>query len=186
MGEQLHRYANGEDDSPVVNESDDAKSVSSGFTFPRDLTSFEECRVGIDYLSDDIAQRLRRQEQVAETVSISLKDTYFRTVQRQCPLPSPTDVAKEISGGAYKLLLDAWCDGRPIRNITVSVSHLTRKSLSATQLTFFGEKEETKHKKNEKIEKAVDKIRQKYGNSSIVNAEFIDSDIGVFEKKKKK
>ena len=186
MGEQLYRYANGEDDSPVVNESDDAKSVSSGFTFRHDLTSFEECRVGIDYLSDDIAQRLRRQGQVAETVSLAIKDTYFRTVQRQSPLPSATDVGKEISQGAFKLLLDGWCDGQPIRNITVSVSHLTRKSLCATQLSFFGEEEETKHKKNEKIEKAVDKIRQKYGNSSIINAEFIDSDIGIFEKKKKR
>ena len=45
---------------------------------------------------------------------------------------------------------------------------------------------ETKHKKNEKIENALDKIRQKYGHTSIVNAEFIDSDIGVFDKKKKK
>ncbi len=186
MGEMLYRYSNGEDDSPVEKESDDAKSVSSGFTFRHDLTTSEECRIGIDFLSDDIAQRLRRQGQVAETVSISIKDTYFRTVQRQSPLPSPTDVAKEISGAAFKVFLDAWGDGRPIRNITVSVSHLTRKSESATQISMFGTEQEIKHKKHEKIENALDKIRQKYGNMSIVNAEFIDSDIGVFEKKKKK
>ncbi len=186
MGEMLHRYASGEDDSPVVKESDDAKSVSSGFTFRHDLTTLEECRVGIDYLSEDIGQRLRRQGQVAETVSISIKDTYFRTVQRQAPLAMPTDVAKEIAEGAYSIFASSWSDGRPIRTLTVSVTHLTRKSDSATQISLFGEEEETKHLKNEKIEKALDKIRQKYGNSSIVNAGIIESDIGVFEKKRKK
>ena len=50
----------------------------------------------------------------------------------------------------------------------------------------FGQEEETKHIKSEKIENAIDKIRQKYGNTSIVNAGIIDSDIGIFEKKKKK
>jgi DNA polymerase-4 len=41
MGEQLHRNANGLDDSPVaaIGEGDDLKSVGNGFTFKRDLVS---------------------------------------------------------------------------------------------------------------------------------------------------
>ncbi len=186
MGEMLYKYANGEDDSPVERGSEDAKSVSSGLTFKRDLTTIEECRVGIDYLSDDIAQRLRRQGQVAGTVSIGVKDSYFRTLQRQSPLPTPTDVAKEIAKGATGILSDAWSDDRAVRSLTVSVTHLARKSDFATQISMFADEQDVKHEKNEKIENAIDKIRQKYGNTSIVNAGIIDSDIGVFEKKKKK
>ena len=58
-GEMLHKYARGLDDSPVTAEREDAKSIGSGFTFRHDLVGREECRQGIDFLSDDIGRKLR-------------------------------------------------------------------------------------------------------------------------------
>ena len=185
MGDMLHIYANGLDEAPVEPIRDDAKSVSNGFTFKHDLTSREECRIGIDYLSEEIGKRLRKNCQLCNTVAITVKDEYLRTVQRQRPLKNPTDVSKEIADAAFEILKSEWSVGKPIRMITVTATNLVKRAQVARQISFFGE-ETQKHEKHEKKENAVDKIRQKYGNESIINGAIIDSDIGIYEKNKRK
>ena len=59
IGEMLHAYASGNDESPVLPVQEDAKSISNGFTFRHDLVGRGECRIGIDYLSEEIGRRLR-------------------------------------------------------------------------------------------------------------------------------
>ena len=183
LGGMLHLYANGLDDSPVARSNEDAKSVSNGFTFRHDLISREECRVGIDYLSEEIGHRLRMQGQLCSTVSLTIKDEYLRSIQRQKPQNPPSDVGEEISSTAYKILLEEWNEGKPIRMITVSASNLIRKESLSTQISFFEDKTNNKHEKSEKKENAVDKIRQKYGSGSIIRGSVINSDLGIYDKK---
>ena len=185
MGEMLSVYANGLDESPVATERDEAKSVSNGFTFRRNLTNPEEYRAGIEYLSESIGHRLRENGQLCTTVSVTVKDEYLRTIQRQRPQDPPSDVAKEIAATAYEILLDEWTSGKPIRMITVHASNLIRRDMLAQQLSFFGEEGSKQHEKNEKVENAIDKIRQKYGSESILNGSVFESDIGIYDKKSK-
>ena len=186
MGEMLHKYANGLDDSPVAASETDPKSISNGFTFRHNLVGRDECRVGIEYLSEEIGRRLRINGQKCSTVSLSIKDEFLRTIQRQCPQNPPTDIAKEIAATAYELLLREWSENKPIRMLTVSAANLVRSDMVAEQISFFGEKEDKKRKINSKRENAIDKIRQKYGADSIVNGAILDSDIGIYEPKDKK
>ena len=155
LGGMLHSYANGWDDSPVLASSDDAKSVSNGFTFRHDLVTRDECRVGIDFLSEEIGVRLRRHGQLCSTVALTIKDEYLRSIQRQKPQNPPTDVGEEIARTAYKILTEEWNEGKPIRMITVSATGLVRKESCASQISFFGEDNEKKHEKSEKKENAV-------------------------------
>ena len=185
MGETLFRYANGLDDSPVEASKDDAKSISNGFTFRHDLVGREECRIGIEYLSEEIARRLRKHGQLCGTVAITIKDEYLRTIQRQKPIYPPTDIAREISSAAYNILIEEWSDDKPIRMITIAASSLIKSDMSATQISLF-EDSSSKREKYEKREVAVDKIRQKFGNESIINGAIIDSDIGLYDSKSKK
>lgn len=185
MGEMLSVYANGLDESPVATERDEAKSVSNGFTFRRNLTNPEEYRAGIEYLSESIGHRLRENGQLCTTVSVTVKDEYLRTIQRQRPQDPPSDVAKEIAATAYEILLDEWTSGKPIRMITVHASNLVKRDMLAQQLSFFEDKSSKQHEKNEKVENAIDKIRQKYGSESILNGSVFDSDIGIYDKKNK-
>lgn len=180
-GDLLHRYSNGLDDSPVESSRDDAKSVSNGFTFRHDLVGREECKVGIEYLAEEIGRRLRAQKQLCSTVSITIKDEYLRTIQRQRTLSSPTDVSREISDMAYAILLDEWSEEKPIRMITLSASNLVRRDMSAVQISMFDDARSERHKKGEKKENALDKIRQKYGNQAILNGAILVSDIGIYE-----
>lgn len=185
MGEMLSVYANGLDESPVASERDEAKSVSNGFTFRRNLTNPEEYRAGIEYLSESIGHRLRENGQLCTTVSVTVKDEYLRTIQRQRPQDPPSDVAKEIAATAYEILLDEWMSGKPIRMITVHASNLVKRDMLAQQLSFFEDKSSKQHEKNEKVENAIDKIRQKYGSESILNGSVFDSDIGIYDKRNK-
>ncbi len=186
MGEMLYIYSNGLDLSPVSPEREDAKSISSGYTFKHNLITREECRAGIDFLSDDIGRKLRANGQVASTVGITVKDEFLKTQQRQKTLSVPTDLGRDIAEVAYELLLNEWDMGKPIRMITVSCSNLEKSSMLSTQISFFDNKEhETKKQKDKEREIAVDIIRQKFGTGSIFNGGLMDNDIGIFEKRKK-
>ena len=179
-GEQLHRYAAGLDDSPVVTEREDAKSVGSGFTFRHDLVGKEECRVGIDFLSDDIGRRLRAMGMKCGTVQLTIKDEYLRSVQRQRPQNPPSDISREIADTAYRILLDEWSEKKPIRMITVTASSLVRTEQACEQLDMFGESDSVNREKSRKREEAIDKIRQKHGAAAIIQGAAVNSDLGIY------
>jgi len=182
IGVMLHSYANGIDNSTVEPLRDDAKSISNGFTFKHDLLGLEQVRIGIDYLSEEIGVRLRNSGLKCRTVSITIKDEFLHSIQRQRGIDPPTDIAREIADNAYSILKASWDSERPIRMITVAANNLEKNV--PEQISLFSEEIDVSREKSKKREKAVDKIRQKYGNQSIVNGAIIGSDIGIFEKKK--
>ncbi len=186
MGDVLYSYANGLDESPVEVSDDDVKSISNGFTFRHDLVSRDEYLVGIEYLSEEIGSKLRKKGLLTSTIAISIKDEYLRVVQRQRPIDPPTDISKEISALAYKILTEEWKEGNPIRMITVSARNLVKREHAATQISMFDEGSEKQREKDLKFENAVDKIRQKHGSSAILKGSVIDTDLGIYDGENKK
>ena len=185
MGRVIHKYAIGSDDSPVAHagEHEAAKSVGSGLTFSRDLRTRDEWRVGINHLSEDVARRLRMSGQKCSTVQITVKDEYLRTIQRQRPIRPETDISREIADVAMTVLDDEWQVGKPIRMLTVTATGLVYSNMVSEQLDFFGDNNIAARDKNKEREETIDKIRQKYGTSSIINGSIIDSDIGIYAPK---
>ena len=49
-----------------------------------------------------------------------------------------------------------------------------------TQLSLFGENENSQREKHRKSEKTIDKIRQKYGDEAIIKGAVLDTDIGIY------
>ncbi len=182
MGEILYLYANGLDTSPVSASKDDAKSISNGFTFKHDLVKADECRTAVEYLSKELGWKLRRDSLLAGTVNVSIKDEYLKTIQRQKAFPHLTDITSEISEEAYQLILSVWPTGKPIRMITVGVSGLVKSDNAGEQISLFDESVDIKREKMKNIDNAVDKIKQKYGNESILSCAVMDSDIGIYNK----
>ncbi|MBR2465498.1 MAG: DNA polymerase IV [Clostridia bacterium] len=189
MGETLKKYASGADDSPVSGAGDpaDAKSIGNGFTFRHDLVTREECRTGIEFLSEEIGYKLRKRGLKCSGVQLTVKDEYLRSVQRQKQLTEPSDISREIAGAAYDLLLANWSAGKPVRMLTVTAIGLIKADCEVAQIGFFDDDEakDVRRGKSKKREETVDKIRQKYGNKSIISASVIESDIGIYEKPKK-
>ncbi len=184
MGDMLYDYANGLDSSPVGSDINrEAKSISNGFTFRHDLVKREECRVGIDFLCEEIGAKLRSKSLKCNTVAVTIKDTRLKVIQRQRQLKNSSDISKEIADLAYCILCDEWSESMPIRMITVSVTGFISASSSFTQLDMFSENDTQSRDKEKKREETVDAIRKRYGSSSISSAAFYDTDIGIKTKK---
>ncbi len=186
MGEMLYIYSNGLDNSPVLpGGGADAKSVSNGFTFRHNLVTHADCRVAIEYLSEEIGLKLRAHRQKCTQVSLTIKDEYLKSIVRQKKLGTPTDVARDIANAAYHILDEQWSEGKPIRMLTVAALGLLRSDSMVKQLDLFDISNDEEHEKDKMREETVDKIRQKYGSDAIIRGSVISSDIGIYDSRKK-
>ncbi len=169
LGLMLHAYANGNDDEPVrsVYDKRQVKSVGNGMTFSHDLHGMEELIWGLDAVCDLAAARMRAKHVKCTTVQLSIKDENFVTVQRQTPLATPTQLARELRNAAAELLRREWNENLGIRALTVTGTGLIPED-TAEQIGFFDD--EKADEKSEKRERVMDDIRKKFGHSSIKSA----------------
>ena len=169
MGGQLWRYANGLDNSPVRpgHQREPVKSVGNGTTFPADLVRWEQIRQGLAPLCDSVATRLRRQRLYAGGVSVTLKGADFKTVSRQMRLDEPTHLMRDIWETAQELARQIWKAPTPIRAMTVTALYVTEDGQAYRQMDLLGQATAKRSERQEKLESAVDAIREKYGSGAI-------------------
>ncbi len=169
MGGQLWRYANGLDNSPVRpgHQREPVKSVGNGTTFPADLVRWEQIRQGLAPLCDSVATRLRRQRLYAGGVSVTLKGADFKTVSRQTRLDEPTHLMRDIWETAQELARQIWKAPTPIRAMTVTALYVTEDGQAYRQMDLLGQTSAKRSERQEKLESAVDAIREKYGSGAI-------------------
>ena len=168
MGLQLHDYANGLDRSPVRSryDAEPVKSVGNGTTFPQNLTTRAQVQAGVAVLADSVATRLRRYGFYAGGLQVTVRDPQFRDRSRQCQLPAPTHLIRELTDTAMALTEQLWRPPAPIRALTVTAIHLVPSEDAYEQTDLFTAA--PKKEKLEKLEGAVDQIRKKYGGGAIV------------------
>ncbi len=181
LGEMLHIYACGLDSSPVspANRSD-AKSISNGLTFRRDITSRDDWKTALEYLADEVGVKLRANSQCCTGVSLTVKDEFLKSIQRQRRLDSPTDIGEVIAKCALSILTEEWPASKPIRTLTVAAIGLVRSDTLTQQMDFFSDGKKKVNEKLERKEKTIDIIRQKFGNSSILSGAVMESDLYSF------
>ena len=187
QGPLLKKYAAGLDDSPVAlsGEREKIKSVGNGITFSRDLKSTEDALTAVTSLSDTVAGRLRKYGFKAWGVKVDIKDSSFKSISRQKQLAAPTHLAADIKNAAMELISASWRFPDPIRLITVTAINLTDGE-EGEQLSFFGNSVaggsvtgSAAAEKTDSIEKAMDDIREKFGESSITFGQLLKNDIGI-------
>ena len=183
MADVLHSYALGEDDSPVLSEAMQAerKSIGNGFTFKHDLVSIEEIKLGIEYLAEELGRKLRQSSMKAGVVQLTIKDEFLKSIQRRRQLQRPTDIAREISALAMRIFFDEWKLGKPIRMLTVTVLNLTPADAISEQIDIFALDGDADRDRAKKREETIDKIRSKFGKTSILSASYIKNNIGIFD-----
>ena len=176
-GYVLWQYANGIDDSVVETQQAAAKGVGNSHTLSKDATTKEEAYTVFLSLADSVASRLRKTGVYASMVSVEIKYSSFRSVSHQCLLNEPANTAKVIYETACTLFDNLW-DLSPIRLLGIRTSKLT-DALEPTQITLFDYMNTAETtalssspgkttKKQENLELALDKIREKYGKDAIV------------------
>ena len=95
-------------------------------------------------------------------------------------LKRPTYLAIEIEKAAMELINTERKSTYPLRMITVTGINLVPENEEAFQLSLFEDTNEKSSEKQENLEKAIDKIREKYGETIIEKASVIQNDIGLF------
>lgn len=162
----LHSFANGLDASPVRREdgAPPIKSVGNSTTAPRDLVCDEDVRITLMALSESVGMRLRRAGFKCRRVSLGVRgtDLFWRGHQMKTALP--TDITDEIFRSGLELFRQMRVWPAPIRSMGISCSDLVPASVPE-QTDLFGVSD--RRLRQERIDAGMDRIRGKYGFSSI-------------------
>ena len=163
MGELIWNYSNGIDDDTVHSKTELPKGIGNSVTLPKDCSNIEELEKVLLALTEKVAYRLRKYNLKAYVINVQIKTSDFDIFSHQIKLMTPTDNTKDIFNQA-KLLLRELYKNQSIRLIGMRVDNLTDGDLSQISL-FENNKIETS-----KLDKAMDKIKDKYGYNSITLA----------------
>lgn len=164
MGVYLHERANGIDSDPV-SQGDQAKSMGREHTYDQDTGNKEDIHRMLLTLSEQVAASLRAEGVKGRTITLKLRYQDFETRTYGRTLETAVDNAIEINTIARMLFDKNWQTFRKIRLIGVSASNLNQRE---EQLGLF---DDAKNRiKLEKLDKAVDEIREKYGRKAVKRA----------------
>ena len=159
-GQYLWDLANGVDAREVVME-EETKSVSHEHTFEEDTADREQLNTVLSVLCEKVSRRLRAEELKGKTVTLKLRSGDFKTITRDVTLPERTNFF-DIIYKTSKSLLDTSYDARKkYRLIGVRVSSFKQPYVRDSLF------EDITSQKTEKIHRAVDTIKAKFGEKSI-------------------
>lgn len=172
-GQQLHDYANGIDDSPVLAEGEDAKGYSNSTTLEKDVTTAEEGHRVLLALADSVSSRLRADGVKARCVAVTIRSNDFKNHSHQKKLKEATDVTKEVFEVSKALFDELWDHRTPLRLLGVALTDIDRFGMS--QMTFFPDAEKEKQRK---IDRAADDIRSRFGTGAILRGGIYGTNVG--------
>ena len=133
------------------------------------MYTIEELNEYILSLCEKVALRLRKQEKYAKVVAVILKDSSFKRKTKQKKMVNTTNSTKEIYDMVIEIIkgMDL---SEGIRLIGIRLDDLTYDH--SKQISLFHPYENN----DESLDKAVDKIKLKYGRDVIKNAASINID----------
>lgn len=161
----MWEYANGIDDSEVKYIKEKPKGVGNSITLPEDVTNIEKLEEIVLALTEQVTYRLRKEKLLARVVNVQLRNKNFVDTSHQKKLTIATASTKEIFHLAKELLQQMYIKGTPIRLVGVRVDDLTDKE--ERQISLF---HDPHNEKQEKLDKAIDQLKEKYGYHSITRA----------------
>jgi len=172
QGEAIYRYAWGQETEDMFGMQEESKGIGNSTTTPVDVVDWEYARQILLSLCETVGMRLRSDSMKASCVQVHMRSSSFENSSRQMQLDSATDVTEEIYESACKLLLRMWDTRKPLRLLGVTATRLTHEQYR--QYNLF---EQEKYEKLEKCNKAIDAIRARFGEDSIMRASFLKSNV---------
>ncbi|WP_018924393.1 DNA polymerase IV [Salsuginibacillus kocurii] len=165
-GEVLWRHAHGIDDAPVTPDTHIRRqAIGHHMTLPRDYKRWEEIRIVLRELSEEVARRVRANGYSGDLISVSSQggsEAELEGFQRQFTLPFATDDGQSIYNKAASLFQTHW-QGGPVRSLGVSLGHLSSSRTQQLNLLFTIP---DRHALNT----VRDQITSKYGPAALINA----------------
>lgn len=169
FAQKTRDQASGVDSRPVVSSRPE-KSISAEETFDADLTETNAMDRQLMRLAERTANRLRSKHLVAGTVQVKIRQADFTTFTRQRALRPPGNSTDQIFG-IVRILLRQWLSEHPgarIRLLGVGGSDL---SAAEQRDLFAGDTMPA----GSHLDETADKIRDRFGESSVNRARTLDS-----------
>jgi DNA polymerase-4 len=128
--------ANGIDNSEVIYQKVDAKSIGNSTTYDKDLEDEGEIRSAFKALSKSVSESVISQNMLGFTVSITIRYTDFYTITRSMTFKEPICNDEEIYIRAISLFEKNY-DNRPVRLLGVTLSSLKEKKEVLQQMSIY-------------------------------------------------
>lgn len=128
--------ANGIDNSEVIYQKVDAKSIGNSTTYDKDLEDEGEIRSAFKALSKSVSESVISQNMLGFTVSITIRYTDFYTFTRSMTVKEPICNDEEIYIRAISLFEKNY-DNRPVRLLGVTLSSLKEKKEVLQQMSIY-------------------------------------------------
>ena len=180
-GEMLHRFANGQDCSPVAifGETPPVKSVSNSITTVRDLVCRDDAFRVMMALCQSVGNRMRTNNIKCRRVTVFLRTNQLIHSTRQVTLPDYTNRDSDLLSAAMSIV-DSEHNWRiPLRSVGVSASLLSNGSAGGQTDLFTDQK---RLEQMDQLQKQLDRLKSKYGNGIVVPATMlVDRELTAFE-----
>lgn len=184
-GEMLWNFAWGREPDDIFAVQEENKGCGNSVTTPVDVTSVAYAKQILLSLCETVGIRLRADHRKACGVSVGMRTSSFENSSRQMQLDSSTDVTEEIYDAAFTLLMRMWDGHRPLRLLNVTATRLTSEEYR--QYNLF---DNVDYEKLERANKAIDSIRARFGEDSVMRASFLTGNVsptsGGLNKEKRK
>lgn len=144
-----------------VGEDTEAKSISHEHTFNEDTGNRDQLESTLMRLSEMVGRRLREARVYARTIQLKLRYKDFTTITRAHTLGAATQLDNDIFEEARQLFRKNWRAGAEVRLLGVQASSLEVEAPQAGLLD--GDRQQ----RWKEALSAVDRLRDKYGESSV-------------------
>jgi DNA polymerase-4 len=156
----LHQHARGIDSS-IVETRGEAKSISRETTFSKDTMDAGMLKATLRFFAEKLGADLRDSGKKARTISLKLRYADFETVNRSYTSREAVNLDDGIFQEAIRLLEKTLGKKyKPVRLIGLEISNLVSGD---AQLGLFN----AETRRLEKLDRAIDHIRDKYGFDAI-------------------
>lgn len=173
MGQVLHDFANGLDNTEVTSifKSEKIKSFGNSTTCPIDLSTNEQVKSVIYLLAESVAERMKKKDAYASCVCLWVKDTNLQSFERQIALNNPTNVSLDIAQNAYKLFLEHYDWNLDVRALGVRVTNLCEGKIQ-DDIFHVGQNLE----KQQNLENTIENLRSRFGYNIIRRANILENE----------
>ena len=182
FGKTMWEYANGIDNSEVNYVPEKPKSIGNSVTLPIDTSNIEELEEIVVALVEQVAYRLRKENLLTTVVNVQLRTKDFEDFSHQTKLDYATSNTKDILKVAKEILKQMYKNNQQIRLVGVRLDGLVESE--QLQLSLFGNTEN--NKKQQRLDKVLDNLNEKYGYNFVERAGKLNIDKKIFKDFKKK
>lgn len=187
FGKLIWENANGIGSDVVESEEAAAKGVGNSTTLREDVTDAGHAKKVLLELAESVSGRLRKHDFLAGNIAVEVKYADFTKCSHQAPFLTPTNSTARIYELSCQLFDELW-NGSPIRLLGIRASKLQDVG-EPVQMSLFDmdfsketaipqQRERTgpTAEKLEKIDKAMDSIKKRFGDGAIIRGSVLMKD----------